>query len=84
MPPLAAQTFEAEGLPTIGRLALANARGIAPMIQWNEQHGIRWGRLGGWVAGRLAGWQAGWLAEVCEESGELHAMQHSDRVTIVR
>jgi UV DNA damage repair endonuclease len=35
------RTLEAKGLPLLGELALANCRDLAPIIQWNHEHGIR-------------------------------------------
>lgn len=40
------KTFKAPGgMGTVSRLALANARDLAPLIRWNEEHGIRLFRL---------------------------------------
>ncbi|KAI3435923.1 hypothetical protein D9Q98_001981 [Chlorella vulgaris] len=39
------RTFEAEGLPRVSRLALANCRDLLPLIDWNRRHGIHFFRI---------------------------------------
>lgn len=39
------KTFESKGLPYIGELCLANIKDLARVIQWNQEHGIRFFRI---------------------------------------
>lgn len=39
------RTFEAEGLPHVSRLALANCRDLLPLVAWNAAHGIHFFRI---------------------------------------
>ena len=39
------KTFEAQGLPAVSRLALANCRDLLPLIQWNRGKGIHFFRI---------------------------------------
>ena len=39
------RTFEAQGLPHISRLALANCRDLLPLVEWNAARGIHFFRI---------------------------------------
>ncbi|KAL6778268.1 hypothetical protein ACKKBG_A17550 [Auxenochlorella protothecoides x Auxenochlorella symbiontica] len=39
------RTLDEKGLPYLGELCLANSRDLARLIQWNQEHGIRFFRM---------------------------------------
>ncbi|KAL4458568.1 hypothetical protein ABPG75_013433 [Micractinium tetrahymenae] len=63
------RTFEAQGLPHVSRLALANCQDLLPLVAWNAQHGIHFFR----IPSALFPWDAEYVLEQLPDFEEIAA-----------
>jgi UV DNA damage endonuclease len=78
--------FKAGGMQLASDISLANARDLLPILQWNEQHGIRLFRIGSEIFPRWNHYELADLPDIAEIAHHLrvagdYARAHGHRLT---